>query len=171
MYKIYHKFSDICYVILSWIAVATVVSMLTIMSVEVVRRYLFGLTFIWSDEIVRLLLIFCAYFGGAAAYRKHALVSFDLVTSRLSEKTQKVLRLVVNIVLTVLFAFLLYYTYRKMISPSVVNNVSTATGLTGAIPYYGIFLGLVFLMIFTIDFYPALIRDVFGTTKQKGDVD
>lgn len=171
MYKVYHKFAKICYFVLEWIAVATVVAMLGIMSTEVVRRYLFGLTFIWSDEVIRILLIFCAYFGGAAAYYQHALVSFDLVTSRLSDKAQKVLQLVVNIILTVFFIFLIYYTYQKMTATSVVKSISTATGLSGAVPYYGIFAGLIFLLIFTIDFYPELIRNALGKSEQKKEAD
>lgn len=169
MYKAYHKFSQLCYTVLSWIAVATVVAMLVVMSIEVVRRYLFGLTFIWSDEVIRILLIFCAYFGGAAAYYKHSLVSFDLVTSHLPVRVQKVLLLVTNIVLTVFFLFLLRYTFLKMTAPSVVKSVSTATGLTAAVPYYGIFLGLVFLLIFTIDFYPELIRNVAAKSGAEGE--
>jgi TRAP-type C4-dicarboxylate transport system permease small subunit len=159
MYKLYHRFAELCYQILRWIAVLTVFLMLVIMMIEVVRRYFFGLTFIWSDEVIRILLIFCAYFGGSAAYYKHSLVCFDLVTNKLPRKVQNILLLVTNIVLTAFFTFLIYYTYQKMTATSVVKSVSTATGLTGAVPYYGIFTGLIFLIIFTIDFYPELIRN------------
>lgn len=162
MFRLYHKFTAVCYTVLCWIAVATVVAMLVIMSTEVVRRYFFSVTFIWSDEVIRILLIFCAYFGGAAAYYKHSLVSFDLVTGKLPKKIQKILQLVVNIILTAFFIFLLYYTYLKMTSPSVVKSISTATGLSAAVPYYGIFCGLAFLLLFTIDFYPELVRNAFA---------
>jgi TRAP-type C4-dicarboxylate transport system permease small subunit len=121
----------------------------------------------WSDEIIRYLLIYCTYFGGAAAYYKHSMVSFDLVTSKLSRKTQDILALITNVILMIFFIFLLYYTYFKMTSPSVVKSISTASGVTAAVPYYGIFAGLVFLLIFTIDFYPELIRNVFS--KRDGE--
>jgi hypothetical protein len=52
-----------------------------------------------------------------------------------------------------------------MTSASVVKSISTASGLSDAVPYYGIFAGLVFLLIFTIDFYPDLI----GTVLLKRD--
>jgi TRAP-type C4-dicarboxylate transport system permease small subunit len=162
MLKLYHKFSELWFKLLSLIAVLTVVAMLGIMTIEVVRRYIFGMTFIWSDEVIRILLIFCAFFGGAAAYYKHNLVSFDLITSKLSDKLQKILLLVTNIVLSMFFIFLIYYTFIKMTAPSVVKSISTATGLTAAVPYYGIFVGLISLMIFTIDFYPELIRNVLS---------
>lgn len=167
--KYFHKFADICHKVISWLAVCTVVAMLVIMSVEVVRRYCFGKTFIWSDEIIRMLLLFCAYFGGAAGYRNHNLTSFDMVTNVLSKRANDILKLVCNVVLTVFFSFLTFYTYKKMTSPSVAKSISTSTGLSGAVPYYAIFLGLIFMIIFTIDFYPDLIKNVFGKKKKEGD--
>ena len=55
--KVYNKFCDICSKILSALAVVTIAAMLVIMLIEVVRRYLFGVTFIWSDEMIRILLL------------------------------------------------------------------------------------------------------------------
>lgn len=165
--KGFHKFAQICYRVLSWIAVATVIAMLAIMSVEVVRRYCFGKTFIWSDEIIRLLLLFCAYFGGAAAYYKHSLTAFDMVTDRLSEAVNDILKLICNVVQNIFFVFLTIYTYKKMRSPSVSKSISTATGLSGSVPYYAIFCGLIFMIIFTIDFYPGLIQNVFFKKKKE----
>jgi TRAP-type C4-dicarboxylate transport system permease small subunit len=164
MGKYYHKFAKICYTILGYIAILTVVVMLVLMLTEVVRRYLFSLSWSWSDEIIRYLLVYCTYFGGAAAYYKHAMVSFDLVTSKLPGKAGNILALISNVILMIFFVFLLYYTCFKMTSPSVVKSISTASGLSAAIPYYGIFAGLIFLLIFTIDFYPDLIRNVLAKT-------
>jgi TRAP-type C4-dicarboxylate transport system permease small subunit len=139
---------------------ATVAAMLVIMLAEVVRRYCFSVTWVWSDEIIRYLLIHCTYFGGAAAYFKHSMVAFDLITSKLSRRVRVILSLITNVILTVFFAFMLYNTYFKMTSAAVVKSISTASGISDAVPYYGIFAGLVFLLIFTIDFYPDLIRTV-----------
>ena len=63
--KVYHKISNFLYQVLRWITVVTVVAMLVLMLVEVVRRYLFDKTFLWSDEIIRYLLLYCTFLGGA----------------------------------------------------------------------------------------------------------
>ena len=170
MYSVYHKFTGQCYKLLRWMAVLTTVIMLIIMSIEVVRRYVFGRTFVWSDEILRILLVYCAYWGGAAAYYQHSLVSFDLVTSKLPDKVQKILLLVTNIILNVFFVFLLYYTFKKMTPPSAVKSISTATGLSAAVPFYGIFVGLIFMLLFTVDFYPGLIKNVIGKPAKSKEV-
>ena len=71
--KVYHKFANGCYRLLRVLACVTVIAMLVLMLIEVVRRYFFGRTFIWSDEVIRYLLIYCTFLGGAAAYYKKAL--------------------------------------------------------------------------------------------------
>ena len=90
--KNYHKFANGSYRLLRILACVTVIAMLVLMLIEVVRRYCFGRTFIWSDEVIRYLLIYCTFLGGAAAYYQKALVSFDLVTSRLPIKVQEILK-------------------------------------------------------------------------------
>jgi TRAP-type C4-dicarboxylate transport system permease small subunit len=95
------------------------------------------------------------------------MVSFELVTAKLSRKNQDILLLVGNVVVMVFFVFLLYYCYFKMTNPSVTRSISTASGLSAAVPYYGMFAGLIFLLIFTIDFYPDLVRKVLS--KQAGE--
>lgn len=166
--KAYQKFTRLCARILSALAIVTVVIMLVIMLIEVVRRYLFGVTFAWSDEIIRILLLYCAYFGGAVAYSKHGLVCFDLLTQKLPRFWQNVLLLINNIIVNVFFLFLIVQTYRKMISPSVAQSVSTATGLPGTFPYAGIMIGLIFLTIFTVGFYPELIGNFKHNGKGEG---
>lgn len=167
--KIYHKFSNFCYHLLRVLACITVVAMLVLMLIEVVRRYCFGRTFIWSDEVIRYLLIYCTFLGGAAAYYRKALVSFDLITSRLPRKVQEILLLVNNVICLLFFVFLIYYSFQKVTSPSVVNSVSSASGLSLAVPYCAIPAGLIFMFIFTIDFFPELIdnvRDAFREDRK-----
>jgi TRAP-type C4-dicarboxylate transport system permease small subunit len=160
MMKYYHKFTQLCFQVLRYLAALVVGAMLLLMLTEVVRRYLFSLTWSWSDEVIRYLVIYCTYLGGAAAYFKHGMVSFELVTAKLSKRTQDILLLINNVVLTAFFVFLIYYCFLKMTSPSVTKSISTASRLSAAVPYYGMFVGLIFLLIFTIDFYPGLIQNV-----------
>ncbi len=160
MIKLFHKFAYICYQILRILATITVIAMLVLMLVEVVRRYIFSKTFIWSDEVIRYLLMYCTFLGGACAYYKKALVSFDLVTSRLPHKAQEVLRLANNCICLALFVFLIRYAIKKVTGAAVVKSISTASGLSLAVPYWAIPIGLIFMLIFTLDFFPELIGNV-----------
>ena len=160
MIKLYHKFAYLCFQVLRWLAVITVVAMLVLMLIEVVRRYIFSKTFIWSDEVIRYLLMYCTYLGGACAYYKKALVGFDLVTSRLPYKVQQILNLVNNCICLGFFTFLLKYAIKKVTGAAVVKSISTGSGLSLAVPYWAIPIGIIFMLIFTIDFFPELISNI-----------
>lgn len=160
MINCYHKFARFCYQVLRILAVVTVVAMLILMLVEVVRRYCFSKTFSWSDEIIRYLLMYCTFLGGACAYYNKALVGFDLITMRLPHKIQELLKLINNCICLVFFIFLLKYAIKKVTGAAVVKSISTASGLSLAVPYWAIPIGLFFMLIFTIDFFPEMISNV-----------
>lgn len=165
--KIYHKIAEILYQILKWITAIIVLAMLALMLIEVVRRYIFGVTWPWSDEIIRYLLIYCTFFGGACAYYKKGLVAFTLVYDKFPKKVQAALMIVNNTVLLAFFIFLVRWAVAKTFSKSVMKYISTSSHLSGSVPYIAILAGLVFLVIFTIDFYPELIRNF--RNQLKGD--
>lgn len=167
MIQCYHKFARACYQILRVLAVITVVAMLILMLIEVVRRYCFGKTFPWSDEIIRYLLMYCTFLGGACAYYNKALVGFDLVTMRLPHKIQELLKLINNCICLVFFTFLLRYAIKKVTGAAVVKSISTASGLSLAVPYWAIPIGLFFMLIFTIDFFPEMIGNVRKAFKKE----
>lgn len=73
--------------------------------------------------------------------------------------------LVTNIICLVFFAFLLRYSILKVTSPSVVKSVSTASGLSLSVLYASVPIGLFFLLVFTIDFFPELIRNIRDAGK------
>ena len=64
---------------------------------EVIRRYLFGKSFVWSEELMRYLFVYVGFIGGAAAFRDKGLACFDLVTKKISSHTaRKVIALVID---------------------------------------------------------------------------
>ncbi len=169
--KLYHKFSKLLYQILRWATALVVVAMLALMLVEVVRRYLFDKTFPWSDEIIRYLLLYCTFLGGAAAYYQKGLVAFTLIYDKLPKVAQTFLMLVTNTICLAFFAFLTKYAFLKVTSKSVVKSISTSSGLSMAVPYMAIPIGLILMIVFTIDFYPDLIgkfRDALREPRGPG---
>lgn len=167
--KLFHKFSAGCYQVLRWATAAVVVGMLGLMLVEVVRRYLFNQTFPWSDEIIRYLLLYCTFLGGAAAYYQKGLVAFTLVFDKFNDVVKAFLMVVNNTICLLFFAFLLRYSIAKVTSRSVVNSISTSSGLSMSVLYASVPIGLIFMLIFTIDFYPGLIADFRAALRAQKD--
>lgn len=163
--KVYHKIATFFYNVLRWITAVIVLAMLLLMLIEVVRRYIFAQTWPWSDEVIRYLLLYCTFFGGACAYFKKGLVAFTLVFDKFPKKVQSALLLFNNCVMLVFFGFLIKIAFEKATSKSVVSYISTSSGLSGVVPYIAILIGLIFLFIFTIDFFPELITNFRNDLK------
>lgn len=65
LFSAYEKLMDIIYSVIRICIAAALVVMVVVTFVEVIRRYAFGLSFIWSEELVRFLLVATSFLGGA----------------------------------------------------------------------------------------------------------
>lgn len=72
---------------------------------QVLARYVLQAPSDWTEVLVRTMLVWCVYLGIALAFRRGALVSVDLLRSRLSGTAAKSLNLVLT-TLSALFLFL-----------------------------------------------------------------
>ena len=70
---------------------------------QVFTRYIIGDPSPFTDELARFLMIWVGILGAAYVSGKNMHVSIDLIPSRSSEKTQKILKKIVNI-LIILFS-------------------------------------------------------------------
>lgn len=72
---------------------------------QVSSRYFLGIPSAFTDELARYLMIWIGILGAAYVSGKNGHVAIDVLPSRLSEKTQKKLRLLVRVVI-ILFCLL-----------------------------------------------------------------
>lgn len=132
------------------IAVALVI-MVIVTSIEVVRRYIFSLSFVWAEELVKFLLVAVTFLGGAVAYRAKGLAYLDLLTSKLSKKKKQVMD-TINSIITIVFC--IYFSiqgYAYTFSPVVTKMTSTGLKLNMSFIYITIPLGFTFICIFTLE--------------------
>ncbi|MDF3003212.1 MAG: putative transporter, partial [Bacillota bacterium] len=114
-----------------FLAVALVL-MVFITSMEVFRRYLFGVSFVWAEELVKFLLVGVTFIGGAAAFRSGGMAYLDLITSRLKGKADKAVKLINNAAIICFSGYLssqgFQYTFLPMVaamkSPGLKLNMS-----------------------------------------------
>ena len=57
--KTLRKISDAAYKAIMYSVSAVLAIMILVAFIEVIRRYLFGKTFLWSDDLIRYLIITC----------------------------------------------------------------------------------------------------------------
>lgn len=147
---------------IQYVIAATLIFMVALMFVEVVRRYLFGHQFAWSEELIRYLAVWVAFLGGAAAYKEKQLVCFDLLSSKFQGKNKMLLELFSNTVVLVFLTFIFYLSLKNVMSPSIFMQKSVGMKVTMAFPYAAIPVGTGLMVIFTLNNYMDIIGKYFG---------
>lgn len=151
------KLMDGLFVAIKWFVAIILLCTIALMFLEVVRRYCFGKTFIWSEELMRYMIIYATFIGGAAAFRAKSLVCFDLVSSKFSPGVKKVVDIINNTFIVVFLAFVTKLGYNAVFSPSIIKQTSTGLGISMAIPYAAIPIGCALMALYALDNYRVLI--------------
>ena len=82
---------------LRFLAGATVLSIVAIMTAQVIARYVFGASLIWAEELCRYILIWQTFLFIGLAYTKGELVAVDIVPLMLEPKWRLALKVLVSI--------------------------------------------------------------------------
>jgi C4-dicarboxylate transporter DctQ subunit len=156
----YSRLMDYAVHITKYLLGISLAIMTAVTVMEVVRRYLFGLSFPWAEELVRFMLIWVTFVGGAAAFRSGGLVMLDLVTGRLPERAKLILQLFTNTVVLVFLLFLFRNGISYSLSPVIVNQNSAGLGISMTLPYMAIPLGFGLMILFSLEHYHRIISQL-----------
>jgi TRAP-type C4-dicarboxylate transport system permease small subunit len=159
----FKKICDIIEKILVLLVAIFAAVMITITTIEVVRRYFFSQSFQWAEELSRYLMIGVAFLGAAVGYRKKDLVPLDLITSHLSPRLQLIIELIMEIVSFVILAALLYFSFKTVSSPIVYRQISIGLPISMAIPFATMPIGFTCMILFAVEHFmemPSKFREV-----------
>ena len=163
-------YSKICHVVLNilkWVVAILMVFMVILTFVEVIRRYFFHQNWVWSEVLVRYLIVWCTFLGGAAAYRVGALTNFDLVTQKLGRRTQLALELLCTVVILLLAVWLTKLGIDSFLRPSIANQISVELHISVKWIYLGIPAGLAAMALFAVEKLLKLIRELKNAGSSK----
>lgn len=156
--SLWDKLMDGLFKVIKWFIAIILLLTIALMFLEVIRRYCFGKTYIWSEELMRYMIIYATFIGGAAAFRAKALVCFDLISSKFSPKVKKYVDIFTNTFIVIFLAFIAKLGYNAVLSPSIAKQTSTGLGISMAIPYAAIPIGCVLMLIYALDNYRILFK-------------
>ncbi len=106
--------------------------------VEVVRRYLFGQVFSWSDEFQRFAMVYIGMVGGAVSYRYGELVGFDSLLNRFTPKVQFLLGIVTDLFSLVLLVICLVLSIQTITARSTQIAISSGLKIPMTVPLCGL---------------------------------
>jgi TRAP-type C4-dicarboxylate transport system permease small subunit len=93
---------------LEWLAATSFILLFLLSTLQIVLRYFLGEAFFWLPDLVRFLFIWCVFAGAAVMYHRGEHLVVDYLVKRSKESTQDALALILNLVMLVFLAVMVY---------------------------------------------------------------
>ena len=101
--KTVSKINQVLFKVEGFIMVAWFALVIVVMTLQVISRYVFGSPIKWSEEFARYSFVWISYLGCAYCVGADGHTSITALKERLSEKGQKVLTIVGNVIMIGVF--------------------------------------------------------------------
>ncbi len=151
------------------IPLASFVLLFILFVTQVFFRYVLKEPLSWSNELITVLYVFIVFFGSAYTAKSKDHMVFPLVHDKSTKKTQIILEIIGNVILTITFVLLIKPSIEKMIF-----YFNTASTPVLHISYGFIVLPIVILVILSIVYFiQEIIVNInkFTMLKQAGDAE
>lgn len=136
--------------------------MVVLLSVNGLGRYILGRSFIWADEITRIMFVWGCFIGMTSAFVTNGHIGFDLFANK-NKTTKKISDLITGIVLAIVGAAVMVYGTKFTATVGIFPL--PATGLPVKSLYNaGVFAGVAWILIGLWK-----VAAVFLPKKQKED--
>lgn len=138
---------------------ATVI--VTIVTIEVVLRYIFGLSLIFTEELARYLMVWIVFLGGALAVKDDSHIRINVLIQRLSPRLGQLVRIIAH-GLTMLLLVVLTVEGTKIL-PRQLDQMCITIDTSMFYFYLAIPVGSILMIIFIL----PRIRDSISRWPEK----
>jgi TRAP-type C4-dicarboxylate transport system permease small subunit len=84
-------------------------TMSVVVAVQVFSRYVLNHSLFWSEELARYLLVWLTFLGASVAYRRNMHPGIDMVYSRMSVSSQRIISIFIHLISMALFWVMIFY--------------------------------------------------------------
>lgn len=159
-----NRFLDLLSKLIKWFVAILIFLAIGLSFIEIVRRYLFGMVFSWSDEFVRYCLIYVALVGGAAAYREGQLVCFDSLLNKVKPSIRKAFFYASSIITLISLIVFFVLSIKTVTQSSVIRGISPGLRVPMTVPYFAFVIGFLLMIIFCIE---GIVNEMFGSKNKE----
>lgn len=121
--KFFKKLDTIVTNIEEWTLFIIVISALLSLFANVILRYWFNYTLAWSEEFVRIVIIYSTFVGASVAVKQRAMIKIDAVV-QIFPRLKPGLTLYSNILMLIFACMMVFYGY-KMAHLQYITNQKT----------------------------------------------
>lgn len=122
--------------------------MLLIAILQVLTRYVFSFSFTWSEELLRLTMLWSAFLAASLGVRESKHIGLDLVLNLLPDSTRERIRVVMRFVILLLLGVFCFLTAKMTLF--MADMVSPILQISKSIWYLSLLLGFVFMIFYYI---------------------
>jgi TRAP-type C4-dicarboxylate transport system permease small subunit len=150
------------------LAGASTATIVTVMVVQVIARYVFNSSLIWAEELCRYVLIWQTFLFIGYAYHQGELVVLDLFSARTSPRLYLAIRILTAIPISIFLYFIITagighaMRYQAQIVPAFDFIWTSLTGDELKVPIFWIYVAVpVGCVILLAHFLARLVRDAW----------
>jgi len=124
-----------------------------LVTLSVITRYVLKISISWSDELLRLVFIWCYFIGSAMQYYDGGLMRLELADEMLKNAGKKKAYLAISVVqnalMLVFSAFISYYAFMIIKGQVISRQVTTTSGTPAWFSTLGFAIGMFLLVVFS----------------------
>lgn len=147
--RAYSKFLDFLEIIEKAAIAVSFALMIIFMTYQVILRYVFNHSNVWSEELVRYLFILVVMLAAAIAIRRNSHLQIDVLISLFGPKLKSVFTIVATVVGIGFLGLLCKYSVDLVITG--MNTATAGLKISMAIPYAAVPLGCVLMILTSIE--------------------
>lgn len=131
---------------------------------QVIMRFFFKMPVAWGQDIIRLSFVYLVFLGAAYCLKTNDHLNIDIIFSMVSNKTGKILQILINFVLLGFFILLLIYGIQ--FSKTGITQKAPYTAIPMIYYYASIPISVIFLILYDIEIIISQFKGIKdGETK------
>lgn len=142
------------------ISIALAAAMTIILFINVLFRYFLNDPLFWANEASIFMMAWLTFIGGSLGLKYKTQASITLFVNRLSDKNQRILQIITQIIILIFMAILLYLSWDWVLS--LTATVSSSMRIPMWIPYSCVPVGLTFAFIHLLAQFIDLLKGKQG---------
>lgn len=104
-------------------------AMACLMGIQVIMRYMFNNSLVWSEELTRYCFIWAAFLSISLCIKRKISIKIDQLYNIMPVSIQRVMRLFTKIVMLIFFIYMLRYSFLVVNSTYLSQQRSPAVGI------------------------------------------
>ena len=130
-----------------WLLLIFYTTIVTTITVEVIRRFILDFSSVWGEEVARYCFIYLAWIGASAAVRERAHLRIDVLIHYLPPRGKAVLFLFGDLATLVLAVIALYWSIGPIITSIQYGSVTHGLRVSQAWFLFAVPLGFTLMMV------------------------